>query len=332
MSYIEEMVVYERKSFQVDLQSMASSTAYGWALSTLPAGMFLWQMETIPTRPGVAPVIQRFHLIALGAEPKVQLDFVLIQPFSGNITDTCTINLTVVPDNANQFAPYSENTTAQNRAVYGFPDADNSALLKYGYPCASADATLKYGYPCTMSDSRPYGFVNSAPVADASLKYGYPCTVDAALKYGFPCTMNTAPPYGFFNSAPAADASLKYGYPCTVDASLKYGYPCTMSDSRPYGFVNSAPPADASLKYGYPCTVDASLKYGFPCTMNAAQPYGFIDSASANADTPFFNGVAPGANGCTPFFQAATPGSNEGAPVQLGNSPLVKYGFYNSCV
>ena len=195
----KEMVVLQGKMFTIELQSMLGSTLYGWCLSELPKGIMLVETERIPTAPGVAPVIQKFHFgVSSTEEVKAEIVFVLASHM--DFTDTKSeyrVNVTSIPGSSEEFVAYSDNLNA-------------NAL--YGFVCDASKAAL------------PYGFVRGLGADNAQIPYGMVYTQDATMKYGYPCGMQ--------------DASMKYGYPCGVqDASMKYGYPCGMQDaSMKYGY------------------------------------------------------------------------------------------------
>ncbi len=249
----KEMVVLQGKPFSVDLQSMVSSTNYGWCLTALPQGIALFGMENVPTACGIAPVVQRFWFGAISAtKEKVEIEFTLVK-----LTDMTpskqkhVVVVTVIPSESEEFAKFSENDDAMVDAVcnaampYGLVLGTQDVAFKYGYP---VDTSVKYGYPCGVQDATQCceDACASQPVA---LKYGIPSPI---LKYGFP-----------------VDTGVKYGYPCGVqDASQCCEDAC---DSQPVALKYGIP--SPTLKYGVP---SPTLKYGFPNrSQNVSLIYGF---------------------------------------------------------
>lgn len=254
MSYVQEMVAYEGKVFQVDLQSMLGSSPYGWALSKLPEGIVLEGVETIRQTSGfaIAPVIQRFYLgVTAVKEYNVQLEFLLLCSFAPKqIADSCTITLRIVPENANQFAAYSDNAAVQGVNIPSGANAiAQNVNVEYGYPCAATNAALAYGYPCT-------------------LKYGYACasSPSPATDYGLPdlsagAFANNAMPYGYISAG-----TEKYGYPCVMtqsNALYGYAFDCVNNQNQAVStpFLRKATPF---LNPGSPIVTDAPVKYGYP--------------------------------------------------------------------
>lgn len=139
---------------------MYGSANYGWCLADLPEGIILQGISNEPANVGSAPVIQNFYFAAIGYQQfNVDIHFVLDDMSDPTIiVDRFSAHIIVVPSNANNFVPYSENesgTAISNEAAYR-----DKTFMAYGYPCGVQEANLKYGYPCGRQG--------------ANLKYGYP--------------------------------------------------------------------------------------------------------------------------------------------------------------
>ncbi len=264
MSYVQEMVAYEGKVFQVNLQSMLGSSPYGWALSSLPEGIVLESVETsrLPGQATVRPVVQSFYFGIVAVKTfNVKLEFVLLCSFEPKkIVDSCTVNLRIVPEDASQFVTYSDNAQA----------AVPNTQLEYGFPCATQDSAL-YGFNCTQPPVVRRGDDQKDDDENIKVAYGFPCTCavpTTALDYGLPDTTagrnaNNAMPYGFVNAP-----THKYGYPCVMQNNLLYGmsFDCVNSIQNqavdtPF-FRKAAPPAPATPSS--PFVTDTQMKYGYP--------------------------------------------------------------------
>ncbi len=177
--------------FTVTLQSMIGSTNYGWSLTSMPAGVYLFAQCNEPVGRGIGQVNQVFHFLAITpANGIMNIEFKLLclsDPDKVEKELSIGVFVTTGEDNANSldgFVRYSENSAVYEEnskkilpsviALYGVPsakgydtctcDSDDCCTLKYGYPA------LKYGYPPVVK----YGY--------PALKYGYPPIV----KYGYP--------------------------------------------------------------------------------------------------------------------------------------------------
>ncbi len=243
MSYVQEMVAYEGKVFQVNLQSMLGSSPYGWALSNLPEGIVLEAVETsrLAAENTIGPVVQSFYLgVTAVKEYNVKLTFLLLCSFAPKkVIDSCTVNLRIVPENANQFATYSDNAVAEDPAVNARNAAD-PIQIKYGFPCVMQDSALMYGFNCAQpaAVAVDYGLVDSSAgdVANSAMPYGY--ISSAVHKYGYPCVMQSDSLYGMsFNcvnnnqsqeDTPPVRKTTPFispGSPFVDTAQMKYGYP-----------------------------------------------------------------------------------------------------------
>ncbi|SFR96332.1 hypothetical protein [Anaeromicropila populeti] len=166
------------KHFVVTLQSMVSSSNYGWCLSSLPKGVVLADKYDIATKPGIAPIDQIFVFLAKEAGENLEIIFELLNLSNPlNCANTVKVLVTVTPaeavnnslEEAKEFVQYSDNSASYNmnaNCEYVYQGTMDTCNLKYGYPvCDNKDSNtiLAYGYP--------------API----VKYGYP-----VLKYGYP--------------------------------------------------------------------------------------------------------------------------------------------------
>lgn len=226
----QNIVVLQGKRFVVELPSMYGSTEYGWCLSSMPKELILLGTEHInaSSEPVIGPVKQIFYFGAVSAAEKVGLEFVLTSAMRlSDVRDSYSAEVHIIPDQAKEFVPYSEN-----------------ANVKYGYACGAEEVSKA---------SMPYGMIYNE---NANLKYGYPCGVEEASKAMIP--------YGVvYNSE---NANLKYGYPCGVkDATLMYGYPCAM-DTPFFRNGNTGMTNTPFFRDGDPGGRDAVIKYGYPCT------------------------------------------------------------------
>lgn len=193
----------------VSLESMMTSSGYGWELSELSGPVYLIGISTIPSSgAAIAPVTQVFHIrgIEIG---KAKVSFVLTAPWKIEepiqivtyqikiieakkpTDDDLTIKGYVASPNASirnqqpMIPPYSTQPPYQD---YGIPCSDLWHRLYYGVlpqNLATADPRLYYGVCCdpslqNYSDVRLYYGVCCAPpevsVADPRLYYGICCT------------------------------------------------------------------------------------------------------------------------------------------------------------
>ncbi len=172
--------------FTVTLQSSIGSTNYGWCLTSMPAGVYLFAQCNEPAGKGISTVNQVFHFLAITpANGIMKIDFKLLclsDPDKVEKELSIGVFVTTGIENADGlggFVRYSENS-----AVYeeNSKKWSPSMMVLYaapsvkGYDTCTCDnddcCTLKYGYP----PMEKYGF---PPV---EFKYGYPLT----LKYGYP--------------------------------------------------------------------------------------------------------------------------------------------------
>lgn len=253
----QSIVVSQGKSFTVELQSMFGSSPYGWCLSTLPKGIILLGTEIVevPSSYQVGPVIQKFYFAAVSDDLAMTVEFVLAAAFCPrDIKDTYTVEVQVVPENPQQFVPYSENGLTN---------------MKYGYQCECQDPKPVTDYGFISQESNPvpyYGYITPRQENYVPIKYGYPCEEQnniQPLKYGYPC---------------GEEPILKYGYPCGEEPTLKYGYPCGYNDAsaanKPFFRRGSAPENKPFFRRGAapvskPSAADVSA-------MKAMMPYGMI--------------------------------------------------------
>lgn len=273
MSYVQEMVAYEGKVFQVNLQSMLGSSPYGWALSNLPEGIVLEAVETSQLAAGntIGPVVQSFYLgVTAVKEYNVKLTFLLLCSFEPKkIVDSCTVNLRIVPENANQFATYSDNAAASTGSAMNNTDPIQT---KYGFPCVMQDSALMYGFNCAQPQAvtgRGAGDDQNTHVA-----YGMPCTkyglacqpAVAAVDYGLVDSsagneVNSAMPYGYISSA-----AHKYGYPCVMQSDSLYGmsFNCVNNNQNQEGSTPFIRKTTPFINPGSPFVDNAQMKYGYP--------------------------------------------------------------------
>lgn len=243
-------------TFDITLESQVASTGFGWCLKSLPDGLELASIQTVPFDQHISPGSKSrtiFTFVAVKTLKKgiIAFDLLRLTHPECQIADTATYTVYVHADDENDELKKTlgENTFIKGTSAmvhshpiqpYGFTDP-GKAILLYGFPPVHP----LYGYP--VSNCGGPSVIESK--ANCQLMYGNPfgvATDDAEcnLKYGYPV--------------------VKYGYP----PIYKYGFP--MSDST--GNVLSVKDDDAQnciVKYGTPFGVakndeDCILKYGFP--------------------------------------------------------------------
>jgi hypothetical protein len=169
--------------FSVTLQSMIGSTNYGWCMTSMPKGVYLFAQCNEPTSGGIGPVNQVFHFLAITpANGKMEIEFKLLcLSDPDKVEKELSIGVIITEmDRAGglgDFVRYSENSAVYEGCSKKWSP---SMVLAYAAPyaqgygaCSNDDCcTVKYGYP----PMEKYGY---PPV---EFKYGYPPIV----KYGYP--------------------------------------------------------------------------------------------------------------------------------------------------
>lgn len=225
-------------SFDVMLESMVFSTNYGWCLKSMPDGVELISTNSMPIRPGIAPVRQIFTFAALKPIKKAELafDLLCLHDLTRTVADTVVFDLYVHAENEN------DALTKEIGKKAFFKGAGSMSHTKVPVAVAKELAGrihLLYGYPNPAEDS--IKVIHSA--------------TNCLLKYGTP----------FGLSAEKDECNLKYGFP--IPPIEKYGFPLSDSANKPLKIKEDK--ANCIVKYGTPGGISSNsaeciLKYGFP--------------------------------------------------------------------
>lgn len=240
-------------TFDIILESQVASTGFGWCLKSIPSGVELASISTVPMGQHVSPgckerTIFTFVAVKPLKDGIISFDLLRLTYPECEIADTSTYKVYVHDVDENDAlkneigeAKFVKGTSAMLHArpitPYGFADSEKAILL-YGFP-----PTLLYGYPvpnsgpsviesrtnCLLKYGNPFGV--AVDDAECNLKYGYP-----VVKYGYPPIYK----YGF----PMSDAS---GNALTVKEDAQN---CIVKYGTPFGVANK--PEDCTLKYGFP--------------------------------------------------------------------------------
>ncbi len=240
-------------SFDIILESQVGSTGFGWCLKSIPEGVELADIGSLPLSQHVSPGCkerQVFTFVAVKPlkEGSIAFDLLRLTHPVCEIADTVTYTVYVHDEDENDVLKkeiggqkFVKGAGAMVHAKpvqpYGFADAEKAILL-YGFP-----VNPLYGYPsvgyspsfiesatnCMVKYGNPFGV--AADDAECNLKYGYP-----VVKYGYPPIYK----YGF----PLNDAS---GKTFTVKEDAQN---CIVKYGTPFGVANK--PEDCTLKYGFP--------------------------------------------------------------------------------
>ncbi len=237
-------------SFDIILESMVSSTGYGWCLKQMPQGIELISTGNMPMQPGITSVRQIFTFAAVKPLKKGLIEFELLCLYDllRETADHVTYKIDIHDENEDDAlkneiggSRFLKGSGAMVHAKpippYGFADSDDVIAL-YGFP-----PSLLYGYPLEFCGSRVIESKNNC-----ILKYGNPFGVatdesECNLKYGYP--------------------AMKYGYP----PIYKYGFPMSNASGDKFRVKEDA--RNCVVKYGTPKGIankeeDCTLKYGFP--------------------------------------------------------------------
>ena len=296
----QSIVVSQGATFVVELQSMLGSSNYGWCLSSLPKGVVLLGIDTVPSPRFIGPVNQKFYFGACSCDQTLTLEFVVTAShYLQDIKDTYTVDVQIVPADKQQFVPYSENTIANVKYGYACADQDQMPIGKYGYPYEDQMPVVKYGYPC--ADQMPV------------VKYGYPCADQMpVVKYGYPCADQTP--------------VMKYGYPDQPPV-MKYGYPCGYNDAA--GQVNQPFLRNSCTPDNQPFLRNSCAPDNQPFLRNSCAPDNqpFLRNTCGTDNQPFLrNSCAPTDQ---PFLRNDSDAMKTAMPygmVYVTNS-VEKYGF-----
>lgn len=240
-------------SFDIILESQAASTGFGWCLKSIPDGVELGSIETLPFSQHVAfggKARQIFTFVAVKPlkQGSISFDLLKLTHPHPQIADTVTYTVTVHDENENDALKneiggqkFVKGAGAMVHAKpippYGFTDPDKIHLLYgfppytlYGFPASSCGQdVIESQTNCILKYGNPFGV--SSNDSDCNLKYGFPI-----LKYGYPPIYK----YGF----PLSDST---GKEVTVKEDAQN---CIMKYGNPFGVADK--PEDCTLKYGFP--------------------------------------------------------------------------------
>ena len=145
----QQITAFEKKVFQITLQSNFGSTQYLWALKSLPNDIILLRAEDTKV-PKTTILYQTFYFtVSPTKEYQKQMDFILVNISNPlDIVDSCTVKIQVVPTNDQEFISINESSTpffsyAINPMITPMKDMSevSKAAIPYGfiYPNPTSD-------------------------------------------------------------------------------------------------------------------------------------------------------------------------------------------------
>jgi hypothetical protein len=210
---------------QINLQSMAGSTGYGWYLTRLDGGLALSSTAVIPTAQGIAPVSHQFSFIATKAG-SYNVVFDLLAPWRPTeIADSETYVVTISEPRKTAKEDIEAGMAGRqflktSSASVGQQTLDYSTVLKYAAPMVQSalPQSIIYAAPMTRIPD-PWGNLAAATMIAYAAPVG-PTMVAAtgyAAKMADPCLQNQCQPQ--YNAmiqpyaAPWPNAQLLYAAP-----------------------------------------------------------------------------------------------------------------------
>jgi hypothetical protein len=273
---------------QINLQSMAGSTGYGWYLTKLEGGLALSSVSIVPTAPGIAPVSHQFSFIAITAGT-FTISFSLLAPWR--------------PDEEADNETYTVTITAPKKSAKEDIEAGmagreflRAASATVGQPVSDVSAVLKYAAPMVQS-VQPQSLIYAAPMVQSvqpqSLIYAAPMVQNVqpqSLIYAAPMVQNVQP-QPIIYAAPMSRVGGQYGnsaatmiaYAAPVGPSTvaAMGYDPCQAAAQQYSMMQpyAAPWPNAQLLYAAPmaqsgqsaCTINAL--YAVPMVQNSQCQY-----------------------------------------------------------
>jgi Chagasin family peptidase inhibitor I42 len=244
---------------QVNLQSMAGSTGYGWYLTHLDGGLALSSVAIVPTAPGIAPVSHQFSFIAITAGTYT-LSFSLLAPWRPNEeadNETYTVTITAPKKSAKEdieAGMAGREFLRATSATVGQAVSDVSTVLKYAAPMVQSvqPQSLIYAAPMVQVQSvQPQSLIYAAPMTRIGGQFGN-----------------------------AAATMIAYAAPIGPSTVAATGYdPCLYAQQYSICQPYAAPWPNPQLLYAAPMTQSGQCQcppqpmYAAPMIMRYAAPY-----------------------------------------------------------